>query len=541
MLINEFIERNYQLGYLINKHLENLKNHPDLENLDTILGYVENLLSSENGPIYFDEILNYHLTSTLAYMIITLHDEKLLNEASLFRLTHFAQPNSMGQGLSQLQSAGLLKANFELLRPFDQVLFSRPMLGIWNAMPLGELRQDDVNSFIAICRSDGTIEEKQNAIRNYVNQNLLYLDEEELVQLEINRAQSTHTASVHATTDLTAWLLDLNHRQNPVTLKSIQEITSLLEDLADETLDAEQKRAAIDCLKRLSSLPAEIVLDSEKKAIALRLAKETELGKEAAISPLLPLMEQEAERLQVISIEQFIRLIFHNISQDDQLDYWAAFVSALYEIQRGYNLDAMGSDNVPAEDKEICFGGTANKFCERLQGLSPLIKFIYVDNVSIILKIKQLLLNEILNTADELINEQANDEFVLLIGNMQDDEKSIHRYHQAFGYLKPQLEQLLELRVYSIIYGHDALDKLLNDFEIAIDNFPDITNPREAKDFSPESLFRFAKFVGIKNGMLRSAANYPGFYPADKRPGEAKQNGQDNELSKSDEGPRKNH
>ncbi|MCW8451650.1 hypothetical protein [Legionella quinlivanii] len=539
MLLNEFIERNHQFGNLINKHLEILKHHPDLENLDIIISYIDDLLGTENGPIYFERIINYHLASTLAYIVSALHEEELLNEESLFRLTHFEQPNSMGQGLAQLKSSGLLKANFELLKPFDQILFSRPMLGVWSAIPLGEMTQDNVDSLIAICRRNGTIEEKQNAIRDYVNQNLLYLDEEEPVQL--NRAQSTHTASVHATTDLTVWLLDLSHRQNPVPLKSIEEIISLLENCPAETLDVEQKRAAVDCLRRLRSLPAEIVLDSEKKAVALRLVKETELGKEAAILPLLPLMAQEAERLQVTSIEQFIRLIFHNISQDDQLDYWTAFVSALYEIQRGYNLDERGIDNLSAEDKEICFGGTANKFCERLQGLSPLINFIYVDNVSIILKIKQLLLNEILNTADELLNEQANDEFILLIGNMQNDEKSIHRYHQAFSYLKPQLEQLLELKVYSIISGQNALEKLLNDFEIAIDNFPDITNPKEAKDFSPESLLRFAKFVGIKNGMLRSAANYPGFYPADKRPGEAKQNEQDNELSKSDEVPRKNH
>ena len=279
-----------------------------------------------------------------------------------------------------------------------------------------------------------TPEQLNQALRDYVNFDILRRERGlplNNTPAPINGHQSTHTASVHTTTDLTAWLLLEKHKKelekhkkkktDPINLLGLwpvikhkflqrktqieQKIQNLELSQTDSTegqveqlrgahtiLDAlisteSKMKTAEDCLKRLTDVSCDIVLSVEKKQTALNYINESELKHDAVIQALLPgLIEQNGQESK-LSLQQFIGWIYEEIEQNpSKPDYILGFIEALYEIQRGYYLDKKGQDDLK-ESHSICYGGTANKFPELLVGLSSLIHFVFITEATILANI----------------------------------------------------------------------------------------------------------------------------------------------------------
>ena len=68
------------------------------------------------------------------------------------------------------------------------------------------------------------------------------------------------------------------------------------------------------------------------------------------------------------------------VRKDKVKDAERAFLQGLYEIQRGYNFDEKGREMEGGtdKDKEICAAGTFNKIMEKLNGIHPDVKILFI-------------------------------------------------------------------------------------------------------------------------------------------------------------------
>ncbi|MDG2347839.1 MAG: hypothetical protein P8L77_00020, partial [Gammaproteobacteria bacterium] len=107
-----------------------------------------------------------------------------------------------------------------------------------------------------------------------------------------------------------------------------------------------------------------------------------------------------------LSIKKLIALTQIAAKDDDYRQhtynhYLEAMTLALYEIQRGYNLDASGIDNMVNIDITICNSGTFNKIIEKLVGILPDCHIHFITFETITFKAKQLVKNLIFQFFDD--------------------------------------------------------------------------------------------------------------------------------------------
>ncbi|WP_058523387.1 hypothetical protein [Legionella birminghamensis] len=164
----------------------------------------------------------------------------------------------------------------------------------------------------------------------------------------------------------------------------------------------------------------------KKKALGLNLIAKLQLTSHPEISLLLATMQADKDKSLTVPLADFIRWLWTEVK--DKPDFIVPFAQALYEIQRGYNLNKQGID-MGGNDKPICYGGTANKFCEKLSSLSPLIQFLYVNKKTITKKLKQLTEEATFGFIKELRNqaitgsEAERERFKQVIAQLTDDER----------------------------------------------------------------------------------------------------------------------
>lgn len=151
-----------------------------------------------------------------------------------------------------------------------------------------------------------------------------------------NTAQSTHTASVHA--DVSSSLLKLknsySHINDETADREINEINVFAKTLDSKnfpTLKEEQLTAAKSFIENMASY---FVANEEKTGFSVKI-----------ILALVWTAMKDKNKFTP------------NVSE---ADVTLLFIQHLYEIQRGYNLDAKGIDD-KQPDKPICMGGTINK------------------------------------------------------------------------------------------------------------------------------------------------------------------------------------
>ena len=158
--------------------------------------------------------------------------------------------------------------------------------------------------------------------------------------VNINDAQSTHTASVHRT---------------------VSESATRLLDRYGTTMNASVLDGLITRITgAINALPSDNPKNEAAKRCVARLAAPdyvyTDLTSGVNTRELLALswLALHDEKMCTASLEDATRL----------------FIEGLYEIQRGNNLSETGAD-LHGGDINICSGGTFNKLLEKLNGVHP--------------------------------------------------------------------------------------------------------------------------------------------------------------------------
>lgn len=202
----------------------------------------------------------------------------------------------------------------------------------------------------------------------------------------INGIQNTHTASVHQSVSESATrLLNLYESGiNGVCLEStLEKAQAYVSGLSDEST---KNRAAKRGFLRIVAPDYNFTDKSSKVTIRKLLA--------------LNFLAIHDDEKRVGSLE------------DAQMQ----FVEALYEIQRGYNLSESGVDR--GEDQCVCFAGTFSKLIEKLNGIHPDGRVLYITEETCSFKLPIVVREEAMQYLTT-INAEALATFTLLMARVK--------------------------------------------------------------------------------------------------------------------------
>ncbi len=125
-----------------------------------------------------------------------------------------------------------------------------------------------------------------------------------------------------------------------------------------------------------------------------------------------------------VSVRELLALVFIAIRDIKQVeDGLSLLVTALYEIQRGYNLSATDIDD-GAPDNPICSAGAFNKLIEKLQGIHPDCEVLVITKQLASLKlpvvVREVTLQYLFTQANTKTLEKAL-EFTSLMNQLESD------------------------------------------------------------------------------------------------------------------------
>jgi hypothetical protein len=172
----------------------------------------------------------------------------------------------------------------------------------------------------------------------------------------INGIQNTHTASVH---------------------QSVSESATRLANLYELRINCAGLESTIG---KAQAYINGLLDDSKKNRAAKR-------GFLRIVAPDYTFTDKSSQ----VTIRQLLALTFLAIHDDEKRvgsleDAEMQFVEALYEIQRGYNLSESGIDQ-GGQDRYICSAGTFNKLIEKLHGIHPDCRVLYITEETASLKL----------------------------------------------------------------------------------------------------------------------------------------------------------
>jgi|GEM_PF-3259047 len=485
-----------------------------------------NLLTGNNAQRFRDAISAHSSPADLAYSIKLLHDANLLNgeqtQQNLAAIGALNNPWDFMTLLNILFNTNPDQPGFDRLVGYGNLLCNNPELEhFYRTLGIYLSINPDIDAIVALCEN---AQQEDTAIvqRNIYNYFLRTALENMLGEIRrayeepraVNNAQNTHTASVHSTTDLTAWLLltkyaDQHINNSNISLLPIINKIKLFKQESHSDTFTYKIDKAIACLERLNEQFVHIKTSPEKKTVCLRLIEETALAKNETVTNLLSQLRDDQNTDLKIPLNFFIECLFKEINSEGKADHMEAFINAIYEIQRGYNLDENGKDNtVNNDDKPICFGGTANKFCERLQGLSPLIQFIYVTEQTINLKVFQLITNQAIANADSLLemaklgDVEKQSEFMKLMDDWGKNQTETI-FSNAFNQVNSIIQSMPEATIFKIVKGNEAFANILIAIkEYLIPSFPDINTDK--KYYNNDSKAKFQTLVDAKSEFMQN-------------------------------------
>ncbi|MGJ3495501.1 hypothetical protein ACR9PT_13160 [Piscirickettsia salmonis] len=228
----------------------------------------------------------------------------------------------------------------------------------------------------------------------------------------LNRAQSTHTASVH---------------------RSISQSALQLTELYGESLIGGGLGCILDEVKNyLNTLDDGVKTKAAK--VGFRRLTATDYS---FIDPA-----------SGVSTKKILALAWLAIHDDSKRqgcleDARALFVEACYEIQRGYNLSPTGID-LGGRDKPICAAGSFNKVLEKLQGIHPNCTVIYITPELASLKLPRVTAEETIQYVNNIQLETTEDlgRFVNLLDDMTcDGLQANHRSQTIYDHIKDKVSQ----------------------------------------------------------------------------------------------------
>lgn len=440
-------------------------------------------LDNNNCALYKLYRLNYFVNELVGredldsylYILDVLSVQlKLLCDKNLFDLHNTRITESFKQVLTLIQeSSALTQDTFVFALNYSEMFVNED----GSVLPeIAHVQPEQMNKYswsdlIEICKSSRTRHERKLAIKSYMGNNVLAHDP------RFNVAQSTHTASVHLSTDITFWLLkskypDINYSE--IEEKLYQDIENYKqskryqEELGADKWSIEKGIAGVAII--FSSLAiAEITLSVERKQEALTFMGKMRLFAEnSEIQALESTLISKQDTQTSDSVPRFILLLYREIMHnrpdpENEFVVIEAFLKSCYEVVRGYNLDSRGADRSrEARDHDICAGGVANKFCEILIDQSLIILFYFVAPESITRKIQAELFQHTRRTYTELCMSNpiaARNDFLRL----SDNNQSADVLTEVWDVNKPKIQTSIHGEFFGFL-DTEQLDNNIEDF-----------------------------------------------------------------------------
>lgn len=312
------------------------------------------------------QLLTYEIKKNLATSDISqidifmtcLEQEQLLTHENLEMLLPL-RPNLASVSFSLQQANILNQGNIEALNldVHSVLLTEEAQFLFWNRLPFHRITQGFFNDLLALARQNLSVEVfiiiANEMIEELDNEFLEFDEPEEPV---FNHAQSTHIQSVESSITESIQKLVSTYLHTFELEQMIQEIKNFIKDLNPGFKNDAAKR----CIKRITANDYAFI--------------HSDTG---------------------ISIRQCLTLVYVAIHDTPRChasleNAKSLLIEALYEIQRGYNINSHEVDN-RTQDKPICPGGTFNKLIEKLWAIHTLCPISYVNNSTVTFKLHRVI------------------------------------------------------------------------------------------------------------------------------------------------------
>lgn len=302
---------------------------------ETLLALEETKLLTQAN---FDAIKTHSDPNFFSKTLATLRSADLLTQEIFDKIKTYPNPNFI-HALSALKSAKLVTHNnFTRLLDLksDNYLFSDGMRDLgWAWIPDHLLTQTVFDQLIEFSQQPNA----ERRILRYVNQLI-----NNRPAAGINNAQSTHTASIHASISVAATKLKNRYGEKLSRIRLEEIITEIVSEI-DNLPGSLINKAAKNRIRRINSMD----FTDPKSGVSIR----------------------ELLGLCYLAIDDTENLL---CSKEDAKKQ---FIDGFYEIQRGYNLSKENTDDGEV-DKPICTAGTFNKCIEKLWGIHTDVELYFI-------------------------------------------------------------------------------------------------------------------------------------------------------------------
>lgn len=515
-----------------------------------------NLLDGRFGQTYFETILNHEDPYQFALVLSELNAVGLLsddfNQENLDAIMKVQNLYELSEILSLLCKVNLLKEenaqkNFNMLiahQDLPDLLVA--LTSLYNSNLLQDnLAQDHFNSLIKhseILFGDETTRQafEQMNIGRYLfahhfksiieicnaHQNNIEAGRKAFIKF-VNGTQNTHTASVHDSADLTAWLLYKKYEQthHRIIPNCFESLLNSLKQFKEQTQKTQafteilfKSDTAIRCIERLQKNTQEIQISKDKKTVCLTLAKYLDenniyIHKLKTETPLTNI---------TLPLNMFIYWLY--LETKDQPGFLEAWIDALYEIQRGNNLDEQGKEHDESQiDQPICFSGTVNKFCERLQGLSSLIVLIYINKEIFEKKFIMTVAQHMIEYCEFLLNEaehgnkSAQELLVEYLRKLEDQNDAGECFERLLEDEQKQIAIFQKLKEHCPEHDEETLKRL---FDSCRENIlPYLPEIKSLNRYGQKTVLAFQSLVEksktvLESSVVPSLPSQKGFFAA---------------------------
>lgn len=474
--INKAFKLLHQKNLLTQERLTHLLTHPSKATftqhiLDALNKNHPNIPEIWDCGVQYPQYLDCDIQSTLLKAhLLTQDNLSLLHTCN-------AQAYPLSIYLNRLLQLNVLTSeNYQFLTQHAAILF-HPKIRLHPGFYIEFGRTIDLAAWqhiINICTHATTKDERVEALFQYITTRVATHRQQPTIQniRAFNRAQSTHTASIHCSTDLSHWLLMTTHQ-------GTMDEHALLQDLSARIKNAthQHRLIAIQALHRIIKIKKNINIGTDQKQKCLDMIHDLELNQITSISDMMGSLEASKAIELKLTFKQSI-LLFYQETQNcpDVID---SIISALYEIERGKGFNEAGVDINPNHKKnQICPDGTPNKFCEKLSSYSPKIQHVFAAPENIALKIKILLLNAIRHDVERMLTQSNNQDFFSIMDDMSDTEKASRAFEQYWEKYKTKIENEI-MSEFSSYISTNQIEKLFSEFKSHV--LIDMPSPTETE------------------------------------------------------------
>lgn len=360
-----------------------LLQHNNLHTLSRTIGMISeaSLLTGEYRQQNLKAILDHPNLTPLSFALGVFHHLQLFSGADKQRNFNNLINNSeiLLNGVVAPLWEQILRLTFEWGGFF--VLGPPPVL----------FNQEHYEFIINICLNDTiTVNDKRRQINAYIRREIL----QEQVNVElINDRQSTHTASVHKSVSESA--IRLKERYTRKINNGTNEVTHHSTPINRGRLNT----VIAQLIHFINSFP-----DNAKYSVAKRC-----INRIAVVNFI--------DMSSNVSLRELLALTFIAVHDEENLtsslnDAQNGLIEALYEIQRGDNLNAEGIDNNMREDDFICYPGTFNKLIEKLAVIHPDCEIIMITKEMASLKLPCVVREQSLLYLEQNLRTDTREAFI---------------------------------------------------------------------------------------------------------------------------------